>query len=388
MKGFKQIFLREVNIIINGKRHLLYAIILPLLLFLFFATLLGGGVPRDLPIVIIDQDQSALSRQLASQFDATPEMRVKEYVQSEREAKQKISSGQAYAVIIIPKKFEQDMKQGKQVKIINFYNGSYLLTGSLINKAFQKVVGTLSAGTSVQSRMKKGLTNDEALLNYKPINLNLHVLFNPYTNYSYYLNSGFLPMMLQIFVMLATIYSLGIDFKYHHGQEIYALAHQNYFTAILAKTLPYTIIFIIQGTIMNLIMFVWQDFPLNGNKFLIFINMILLIVSHQSIGIYFAASAKSLRGALTSGTGVSALSLSFAGLTFPIMGMPVLMQWLSQLFPFTHYLKVFVDQGERGAPIFYSLPAIASLIVLTLIPILGWRKIKSHYQIGFYPDHI
>ncbi|MET3113763.1 ABC-2 type transport system permease protein [Pedobacter sp. CG_S7] len=388
MKGFKEIFLHEMQTVFTEKRHFLFAIALPLLLFLFFTTLLKDGVPRDLPVVVVDYDRTALSRQLIAQLDATPEMKITEHLSSEEIAKTKVQSGKAYAVIIFPARFEQDVKQGRATEVLNFYNGTYLLPSGLINKAFQKVVGTFSAGASIQSRMKKGSTAQQATLNYKPVNLSAHVLFNPYTNYSYYLNTGFMPMMLQIFVMLTTIYSLGITFKSNKGKALYALSNENYIVAILGKALPYTLIFFVIGTIMNIMMFVWQGFPLNGSKLLLTLNTLLLIISHQAIGIFFVASAKSLRAALTGGTGVSAVSLSFAGLTFPIMGMPLAMQALSYIFPFTHYLKVFVDQGQRGSPIFYSLPSIAAMFVITMIAMLGWKKIKVHLQAGAYPEHI
>ena len=125
-------------------------------------------------------------------------------------------------------------------------------------------------------------------------------------------------------------------------------------------------------------MFILQDFPLYGNKLAILIALVLLIIANQSFAILFIAISKSLREALTIGSGFTAVSLSFSGITFPIFGMPLLMQWMSQVFPFTHYFDILLDQTHRGFPVYYSLNSIGILMMLCILPILlGWFKLKK-----------
>ena len=107
-------------------------------------------------------------------------------------------------------------------------------------------------------------------------------------------------------------------------------------------------------------MFVWQDFPLNGSKPALLIGLILLIISSQSFGLLFVSLSNSFREALTIGSGFAAISLSFSGITFPIFSMPVIIQWISQIFPFTHFFKLFMEQSQQGFPVYYSLRAIIS----------------------------
>ena len=59
-------------------------------------------------------------------------------------------------------------------------------------------------------------------------------------------------------------------------------------------------------------------------------------------------------------------------------GMPTILQWLSQLFPYTHFFDLFLDQTQRGIPVYYSIPSITFFIVLTIIPILlSYRKLRK-----------
>jgi ABC-2 type transport system permease protein len=378
MNAFLHIAKREVRILFSYKTNFIFTIILPFVSMLFFNTLLQEGVPRDLPIAVVDFDQSALSRNLISLLDATPELKVRYAPLTQKEGEALVRTGDVYGLITIPNHFEKDLKQGKQTKVINQFNGNLLLPGGLEDKAFKQVVGTLSGSVNIQKQLKNGVLMEQAKANFQPVSANNHVLSNPFTNYSYYLNSGFLTMFFQIFVILTTIYSFGTDFKYHKGQKLYKISKGNIFIILMGKVFPYTLWFFFLGLIMYYSMFIMQDFPLFGNKFALLAGLLLLIIASQSFAVFFISISNSLRQALTLGSGFAATSLSFSGITFPVFGMPIAMQWLSQLFPFTHFFELFLDQTQRGIPVFYSFYAIAALVILSILPILaGWSKLKK-----------
>ncbi|MFO7672983.1 MAG: ABC transporter permease [Lutibacter sp.] len=378
MNAFLHIAKREVRILFSYKTNFIFTIILPFVSMLFFNTLLQEGVPRDLPIAVVDFDQSALSRNLIFLLDATPELKVTYAPLTQKEGEALVRTGDIYGLVTIPNHFEKDLKQGKQTKVINQFNGNLLLPGGLEDKAFKQVVGTLSAGVNIQKQLKNGVLMKQAKANFQPVSANNHVLSNPFTNYSYYLNSGFLTMFFQIFVILTTVYSFGSDFKYHKGKKLYNISKGNTFVILMGKVLPYTLWFFFLGLLMYFSMFILQDFPLFGNKFAILAGLLLLIISSQSFAVFFISISNSLRQALTLGSGFGAVSLAFSGITFPILGMPAPMQWLSQIFPFTHFLELFLDQTQRGIPVFYSFYTIAALILLSILPMLaGWSKLKK-----------
>ncbi|SNR53622.1 ABC-2 type transport system permease protein [Lutibacter agarilyticus] len=385
MESFLYIIKREFRMLFYNKAIFIFSVILPIISILFFNTLLSKGVPRDLPIAVVDLDNSALSRNLISQLDATPELKVNFKPVSQLEGENLIKEGKVYGLVTIPKNFGSDLKRGKQTKVINQYNSNILLASGLENKAFRKVVGTLSAGANIQKQIAKGTNINQAKANYQPITSGNHILSNPYTNYSYYLNSGFLTLFLQIFVILTTIYCFGADLKYSKGEKIYTIAKGNLLVIILAKTLPYTLWFLFIGIVMLYSMFVFQDFPLFGNKLIILLSLLLLIISTQAYSLFFIAISKSFREALTFGSGFAAVSLSFSGITFPIFGMPKIMQWLSQIFPFTHFFELFVDQTQRGIPIYYSVKSISLLIVLTIVLLaISYKKLTVLFKQGSF----
>ena len=69
--------------------------------------------------------------------------------------------------------------------------------------------------------------------------------------------------------------------------------------------------------------------------------------------------------------------------------MPKVLQWLSQIFPFTHFFELLLDQSQRGFPAFYSLRAIIILVILCIIPFaLSWFKLKRLFLKGRFNNNI
>tara|TARA_R110001592_G_scaffold290291_1_gene559402 strand:- start:1100 stop:2278 length:1179 start_codon:yes stop_codon:yes gene_type:complete len=389
MNPFLRIAKREIALLFNSKSSIALAILLPFISILFFNTLLSEGVARDLPVAVVDLDHTATSRNVIAQLDAAPEIKIGFYPINQQKGEELIRLGKAYGVITIPQNFEADLKSGKQVNIINQYNSNLLLAGGLEYKAFRKVIGTISAGINIEKQRKKGVSLQQALINYQPIVAENHVLSNPYTNYSYYLNTGFLTMFFQLFVMLTTIYCFGADLKYSKGNKLLIIANGSLLAIILGKVLPYTIWFLLVGIITLLSMYVWQDFPFSGSKIMVLVGLLLLILANQSLALFFISVSSSFREALTIGSGFGAVSLSFSGITFPIFGMPILLQWLSQIFPFTHFFELLLDQSQRGFPAFYSVRSIVILVILCIVPItLSWFKLKRLFLKGKFHHNI
>lgn len=389
MKPSLRIAKREIALLFNSKSTFIFAVILPFVSILFFNTLLSEGVARNLPVAVVDLDHSSISRNVISQLNAAPEIEVGFFPISQQKGEELVRLGKVYGVITIPQNFETNLKSGKQVSVINQYNSNLLLPGGLEYKAFRKVIGTISAGVNIEKQRKKGISMQQAMVNYQPIVANNNVLSNPYTNYSYYLNTGFLAMFFQIFIMLTTIYCFGADLKYSKGNKLLSITKGNLLAVIVGKVLPYTVWFLLVGIIMLFSMYVWQDFPFFGSKITVLAGLLLLILANQSFALFFVAMSNSFREALTIGSGFAAVSLSFSGITFPIFGMPKVLQWLSQIFPFTHFFELLLDQSQRGFPVFYSFKAIVILVILCISPLFfGWFKLKNLFEKGVFNHHI
>lgn len=367
---------REVTRIIHQPMYVLLLTILPLVSFGFFALLFEKGVARNIPIAVLDQDRTSLSRKVIQMIDDTPTALVAYQIGDMTEGEGLIRRGEASAVILIPPHFEKDILSNRQTHLENYVIGTNITANGLLSKDIQTAVTTFSAGIQIQLLTKQGLTERQAMAQLMPVRFDRHVLFNPYTNYGYYLAPSFMPMMLMIFTVLATIFAIGTELKSSTAHEWIDTAGGSPGAALIGKLLPVTIAMSIMSAIMLGIIVGVVGTPLNGSLSLLLAAGVLFVLSYQAISVLIVAVLSNLRLSLSIGGGYSVLAFTFSGLTFPIMAMWPAMQYASHLFPFTFYTNIFVDQLLRGAPAAVSVPDMCWMGLFLILPILCLPRLK------------
>lgn len=367
---------RELVRMTHQPMYLTLMLVLPLLSFAFFALLFNQGVARNIPIAILDEDHTTLSRKVAQMIDDTPTAMVAYDIQDIDEGERLMREGRVMAIVQIPAFFEKCILSNTQTHIENYVSGTNITVNGLLSKDIQTAVTTFSAGIQLQLLTKQGLTERQAMAQLMPVRFDRHVLFNPYINYGYYLSPSFLPMMLLIFVVLTTVFSIGTELKNATAREWLRTADDSVGAALLGKTLPVTVGMFLLSLAMFVIIFKVVGTPLNGSLAIILTGTLLFIMSYQAISVLIVSLLANLRLSLSIGGGYSVLAFTFSGLTFPIMAMWEPMQWLSRLFPFTYYTDLFVDQMLRGAPVVCSLPDLGWMSLFVVLPLLCLPRLK------------
>lgn len=367
---------RELVRMTHQPMYLTLMLVLPLLSFAFFALLFNQGVARNIPIAILDEDHTTLSRKVAQMIDDTPTAMVAYDIQDIDEGERLMREGRVMAIVQIPAFFEKCILSNTQTHIENYVSGTNITVNGLLSKDIQTAVTTFSAGIQLQLLTKQGLTERQAMAQLMPVRFDRHVLFNPYINYGYYLAPSFLPMMLLIFVVLTTVFSIGTELKNATAREWLRTADDSVGAALLGKTLPVTVGMFLLSLAMFVIIFKVVGTPLNGSLAIILTGTLLFIMSYQAISVLIVSLLANLRLSLSIGGGYSVLAFTFSGLTFPIMAMWEPMQWLSRLFPFTYYTDLFVDQMLRGAPVVCSLPDLGWMSLFVVLPLLCLPRLK------------
>ena len=367
---------RELVRMTHQPIYLTLMLVLPLLSFAFFALLFNQGVARNIPIAILDEDHTTLSRKVAQMIDDTPTAMVAYDIQDIDEGERLMREGRVMAIVQIPAFFEKCILSNTQTHIENYVSGTNITVNGLLSKDIQTAVTTFSAGIQLQLLTKQGLTERQAMAQLMPVRFDRHVLFNPYINYGYYLAPSFLPMMLLIFVVLTTVFSIGTELKNSTAREWLRTADDSVGAALLGKTLPVTVGMFLLSLAMFVIIFKVVGTPLNGSLAVILTGTLLFILSYQAISVLIVSLLANLRLSLSIGGGYSVLAFTFSGLTFPIMAMWEPMQWVSRLFPFTYYTDLFVDQMLRGAPVVCSLPDLGWMSLFVVLPLLCLPRLK------------
>lgn len=352
-------------------------LILPVIAIGVMTLMFINGVPRDLPIGLVDLNHSATSRKLSRMINAVPSAEIVSNYSNLTEAKQAIERGDIYGVVVIPADFEKNLFKASQPQVAFFYNNAYMIIGGILNKDVTTTVSTFSAGVDLSLRLKKGQHYNQAMQSVMPVKVDSHALFNPYTNYFYYLTTAFLPIMLLMFILSGTVYAIGSEFKYHTAGEWLQTAHGSIIRALSAKMAPYLFIYIALMLFVNILLIKFFGTPFNGSVWVVVYNALLFVLAYISMGIVIITVFTSLRMALSISSVYAALAFTMSGLTFPHIAMYKPVMFLGYIFPFTHYNKVFIGQVLQGAPIYSSIHSLLVLNLFLILPFFLLRRLKK-----------
>lgn len=370
--GFKAVVQRELTRIFARRVYLLMVLLLPLVSFWILASIFSSGSPRHLPIAVYDADNSNFSRHLVRLFDASPSLHVAYRVMDLKQGKDLILSGESYALVILPQGLERDSFRGEGARVTSYYNNQSMTAGSIVNRGIRETVMTVSAELDQRHRMQRGEMAAAAVVHAEPIKIESRALFNPYLNYLYFLVGALMPTMLQIFIIVVSVYAVGVELKEGTARQWLETAGGSPWTAVTGKLAPYTAGFLFVALLMHCYLFLYLKLPLRGSFTLIAVASTLLVLAYQAVALMVVAATANLRISLSTAAIYAAPAFAFAGITFPVMGMPLAGKIWGGLLPISYYLTILLDQGMRGAPVAVSLPSLAAMCgFIVLIPPLA-----------------
>lgn len=377
---------RETRRIAESWVLIFTTMIAPIIAFLAIVWLFSDGVVRDLPVAVVDMDHTAFSTGVTRLIDATPVCNVMWRLSSVDEAKRMMDAGKIDAIVVLPVDLERKVLNAGVPAIAVYINNTNVVKGGALKSGLFTTLSTISAGVKVQVAIKKGQPPAQAIENARPVNVNVHLLFNPFGNYSYFLVLGLLPLLAVVFIFLGSVYALGMEMREGTAGELLSLANNKVSVALIGKMLPYTFLFFMDMMIMNMIIIKTLGTPIHGSLFLILVSEILLIISYQLLAILFIKITANLRLSLSLGSAYTMMALTFSGLTFPSIAMPLMAKLFSLLFPYTFWLQIFMSQTLRGEPITeIAVPFLAFIpfILFGILAFPGMKRKLSHPKYWF-----
>ena len=373
----KDIALREIGILMKNHIYGFCMIVFPLMTMIFFTTFLTDGLPQDLPIGVVDLDNSATTRGLVRRLDAMQNSRVVAHYPSMTAARSAMQEGDIYAFLYIPDGMSEKLVSGRQPEISYYYTMTCMTAGSMAMKDLKTITTLASAGVGQATLQAKGLTPEQIQTFLQPVVIDSHLIVNPCSNYNVYLSTALVPGIFMLFMMLLSAYSLGMELKFDTGKEWLAMADGNIVVAILGKYLVHFIVFLTMVFIFQFYIYGILDFPREGSIFDIVRLCVLQVLASLGFGIFAFGLMPSLRMSMSICSLWAVLSISMAGSAFPIMGMDAPLQALSWLFPLRHYFMLYQITVFNGFPLIDTWFHLVALIAFTLLPWLVISKIKN-----------
>ena len=372
-----QIALREMKILKENPIYGFCMVVFPLLAMFFFTSLLADGLPQDLPVGVVDLDNTSTTRALTRKLDGFQNSKVVAHYPSVAEARHAMQENEIYGFVYFPKGTTSNLMSARRPKISYYYSNVSLAGGSMVMKDLKTVTTLGSAAVGMATLRAKGATDQQIQAFLQPIRIDLHQVANPWSNYNVYLSTVFVPGIMMLFMFLISAYSLGMELKFNRGKEWIEKADGNIVVAILGKYLPHAVVFLLLISFYQFYIYHVLQFPHVGSWLMIILLSILGVFGSIGFGIFAFGLMPSLRMSMSICSLWGVLSFSLAGSAFPAMGMDPALQAVTWLFPLRHYYMLFQITVFNGYPLIDAWFHLVALIAFTLLPWFVIGKVKN-----------
>jgi ABC-2 type transport system permease protein len=357
--------------------HILKEKILFLMVFLVplgYAALFGAAyvtaVLNNVPIAIVDLDDSKLSREIAAAFANSPHFKVVDDIKTYPELQEGMKNGRVRAGVVIPEHFEQDISRHTLTRVLAIYDGSNLIWGYNTRKYIREVFNEFSASSTASYLAGMGYTKNEIRAIMDTVSLNTEVWYNPTFSYTNFLYMGLIMIILHQIGLLSV--SLTVTREKERRTWLQYLSTPVPAWKIFAgKALPYFV-----AGFFNYALLLWfasrfVHVKIGGSPTLLILLGLLYDLIITAAGFFISTRAPN---SLQVTRYVMLLSVPFfmiSGFTWPWTHIPAFINYLARLLPSTWMMLGFRQVALKELDISYVLPHIRALGLMALLAVLA-----------------
>ncbi len=349
------IWRKELMQVIKDEGVLIFFVVVPLLYPVLYSWIYNNEVVREVPVCVVDESHSQLSRRFIRMCDASPDVKIAYYAQDLDEAKSLVSRQLVKGVYLIPSSFDADTYGLKQGTISVYCDMSLMLTYKAIYQTAQTV--SMQMGSDLTRKLGGRYTKREEVIAARPLDYADVPLFNPSGGYG----SAILPAVLMLILQQTLVLGIGLSAGTARDEDPYRnlipvadVRYAHTFPIVLGKSLCYLMIFMVMGAwlvagIPHLFHFpqlaTWQ-------------SLVHLMLPYTLACIFFgmmvSCMVKYRENVMLLVVFISVPLLFLTGVSWPQSNIPGYWQGVSWLFPSTFGARAYIRLNSMGAN-FYDI---------------------------------
>lgn len=381
-----------IHIMRDSKLRLAISL-LPLLFAFLFGAVYSEKVLREIPTAVLDQDNTALSREIITAFDTSEKFQVVCYVDDYKSLKRLIDQGQVKVGLVIPHDLAKNILEGNPQQVLTVYDASNLIYANNIKKNAMAITLTLSGQLGAKMLAAGGMLTDRAIQIINAVDYRSEVWYNPTYNYINYLYLGLLLLIVHQITAMCACVSFTRE-KESGGFLQFALSPVSKLEIMVGKGIPYFLMGMFNFSLLLLLAHEALALPVNGNLLLLFLLVAVMLAA--VVGLAFCLSLSCDNSVLPTRL-VSATSIPLflaSGFVWPLEAMPPVIRWIMYSQPLTWTLQAARYIAAKGAgfqvvwPYFLILGALCMLLwagayaVLIFTGHAGLRKVWPKARTG------
>jgi ABC-2 type transport system permease protein len=321
--------------------HLTLAMLvaIPLVQLILFGYAINGD-PKHLPTVVAALDNSPMSRTLVRAIENTGYFDVTE-VASEAEAEHMLSLGEAQFAVVIPSDFSRRLVRGERPVVGIYGDASDPSTSG-------GAVATLNQLTSSALRMELQGPLAKLRASPTPFEFRIHKRYNPEGITAYNVVPGLMGIILVMTLVMMTAMAMTRERERGTLENLLATPVKP-LEVMIGKILPYVLIGYLQVLMIYAAARVLFDVPMFGSHLLLTVAVLVFIVATLAVGFLFSTVARTQLQALQMTIFYLLPNIMITGFMFPFRGMPTWAQWIAEMLPCTHFLRIVRGVMLKGS---------------------------------------
>jgi ABC-2 type transport system permease protein len=303
---------------------------------------------RHLEAAVLDQANTARSRELIADLATTEVMHFGRHATSPQEIAALLRTGDISAALVIPPDFESRLERRDRPAAQIVVDGS--------EQVIQAAARQLAAFPIYDDTGWTGTVHGVEVVNF----------YNPQRRAALNTVPGLVGVILTMTMVLFTAIAL-VRERERGNLEMLIATPVSPWELTLGKVLPFVAIGLVQVTVVLTLGKLLFDVPLRGSLAELYLAALVFIVASLALGVLLSTLARSQFQAMQMAFFTFLPQILLSGFMFPYAGMPVAAQYAAEILPLTHFLRLIRGIMLRGADLTELWPSLASLGVFIVV---------------------
>ncbi|HXH24329.1 MAG TPA: ABC transporter permease [Vicinamibacterales bacterium] len=308
---------------------------------------------RNVPIVVLDQDRTAASRDLISRFEASPNFVVVGALTSAREIDAELDRGRAWLALTIPADYGERVRRGIPTAVQVVADG----TDANSTNVALGYAGSLIAGYARELASTGGADPPEPA-----VSAAIRVWFNPELESRFFMIPGILALLL--LVVTTNLSSMAIVRERELGtlEQLHVTPIARW-ELIAGKMLPYAVLGMVDVLLVIAVAVGWFQVPLRGSFALLILMCLVYLLTTLGLGLFVSTISRTQQQAMMTSSFFFLIPMIFlSGFVFPIENMPEAIQPVTYLVPLRYFLVILRGIFLKGVGLETLWPSATALL--------------------------
>lgn len=361
------IWWEEMKQVFRDEGVIIFFFVVPLAYPLIYSWIYNNEVVHEVPVVVVDDSHSSLSRKFIRMCDASPDVKIAFYAQDIDEGKSLMSRQLVRGIYYFPPDFDKKLGRMEQTTMGVYCDMSLMLAYKAVFQTAQMV--SMELGTELKKKMGRNYTSREDAISTKPLDFDEVALFNPSGGYGSSILLAVLILILQQTLALGIGLSAGTTReKSRFGWLVPVSRHYHGVMRIVwGKALCYFMIYAVMGTWLTIAVPRIFNFPHLASLWSVLVVMFPYTLACVFFGMSVSCMVKYRENVMLLMIFVSIPLLFLTGVSWPQTNIPVFWQGVSYVFPSTFAARAYVRLCSMGASLGDVLEEYHILWVQTIV---------------------